>query len=274
MTFVFYAQKPKAERLAHLFKRGASHQGYRCVVTSGNAPQSGAIGVFYGVSHDTYPTLRYYMAQGRAIYLDNGWLSAPSRETFRFSWNSIQSFLQDMPPDAERFKAASGLPPLDYRPVKATALLVLQSEQYFTLMRLPYTRDTWKAATTKMLKRHGYSVTPREKPRRKGDTAPSLFDMMARHEIVVSLNSAACLKALRYGIPAFCTLDSTLSPVAPVKVPKAERVAPPDEYAVKRLCMRIASYEVTREDLHTGTAIKRMMGIPEVKRRGYFYGID
>lgn len=268
-NFTFHVNKPKAEMLADLFRRGAHKKGYVYNITKKHTPLPDTVGIFYGVVPETYSAFRYYMAEGRAIYLDNGWLSTKEAPTYRFSWNSAQSFLEDMPTSAQiEFPA---LPKIKRKPQKDLALLILQSRQYFDYLRLGYNRDTWQKVATKILQSKGYRVEVREKPSKKTPEAEGFFDQIARAGIVVSLNSAACLKALRYGIPSYCMLDCTLSPYAPIKLPQAGLAGAPREEEVFTLCQKLASYELPREGLTDGHAFDRFLSVPTDKRRGYWY---
>lgn len=271
--FVFHVNKPKAERIAEQFADGCRAAGHRCRVTKDMTPVPDAVGVFYGVVPETYAAFRFYMAARRAVYLDNGWLSTRDLPTFRFSWNSAQAFLRDMPPVVVG-DIGLGLPKIEWRPVAGQALLILQSEQYFEFMRLGYTRDHWERRTRTMLQDLGYAVDIREKPTKRERPALTFFEQIARAEIVVSLNSASTVKALRYGIPAFCTLDCTPSPLAPVRVPPRGRAAKPNREGVLDMVARLASYEVTREDLTSGAAVERLLSVPPSNRQGYWYSHD
>lgn len=270
--FVIYANKPKAKRIAEWLRLGCQRKGYDLtIVQVGTAPRPGTIGVFYGVVPETYAAFAYYKAEGRALYLDNGWLSTPELPTLRFAWNGVQPHLAHMP-IAETMAHFPALPDIKRKPIPDQALLILQSPYYFENLRLPYTRDGWQRAITHVLNSKGYDVVTREKPATKTDRGPSFFDQIATAGIVVSLNSAACVKALRYGIPAYCTLDCTLSPMAPVKIPDAGRAAIPNYDAVDTFCKRLSSYEMTTEELHTGAAVERFLLVPKQHRTGYWYG--
>jgi hypothetical protein len=269
---VFYTHKPKAKKLAKVLQAGARRAGFDMQVTDCFVPKPNAIGIFYGVTHETYSCFRFYMAEGRAIYLDNGWLSTPGKPTFRFSWNSAQAFLQNMPPVWNWKRLTDPLPAINRDPNENTALLILQSAQYFEFMRLGYTRDTWEKVTTRILEGKGYTVERREKPTSKDQKVENFFDQIARAGVVVSLNSASTVKALRYGIPAFCLLDCTPSPLAPMRIPDAGRAAPPDQQAVAEMCARLMAYEVSEAQMRDGEAIKRMMAVPTAHRKGYWYG--
>ena len=270
--FIFYVNKPKAERLAEAMAAGVRNAGFKASLTTSMTPRPNSIGVFYGVVPETYAAFLFYKADGRAIYLDNGWLSTPSKPTFRFSWNSVQSFLQDMPPVRKWGTLTDKLPPLRGATVDRRALLILQSRQYFDYLRLGYTRDQWERVTTKILQDKGYDVDRREKPNKRERGAVTFFDQIASASVVVSLNSAATVKALRYGIPAFCMLDCTPSPLAPVKVPECGRAAPPDPKAVDDMCARLMAYEISLDQMKSGEAVDRIMAVPNHQRRGYWYG--
>lgn len=269
--FAFHVHKPKAASLAEQFRRGCRATGYDCKITKDHMPVKGHIGVFYGVVPETYACFRYYMSEARAIYLDNGWLSTKEYPTFRFSWNSAQAFLKDMEVATLKRIFYGPLPRLNYQPETDLALLVLQSRQYFENLRLPYSRDVWERATSRLLAHKGYRVITREKPTKKDPEAESFFDQISRAGIVVSLNSASCFTALRYRIPAFCTLDCTLSPYAPVRLPNIGRAAPPTKDEVQRLCATVGKYEFTRDMLTNGEAIQRFLAIHPEGRRGYWY---
>lgn len=271
--FVFHVHKPKAAMLAKLMVKASRHALYDLKVTEDHHPVADRVGIFYGVVPETYAAFRYYMAEGRALYLDNGWLSTREYPTFRFSWNSVQPFLQDMPEAPKSALAKFGeLPKIQRQPQRDLALLVLQSRQYFDNLRLGYSRDVWVRATTRMLELKGYRVETREKPSKKDPEAETFFDQMARAGIVVSLNSAACLKALRYGIPAYCLLDCTLSPYAPVKLPDCGMAGAAPKEGVEELCRKLASYEITKDQIANGQAIAAMLGVRKEMRRGYWYG--
>ena len=268
----FYTHKPKSLRLAEDMQLGCTKANYDFkIMKAGSTPLPNTVGLFYGVVPETYATFRYYMAEGRAVYLDNGWFSTQGKPTFRFSWNSVQPHLQDLTPLAN-INAFPDLPPIERWPQTNRALLILQSPQYFENLRLPYTRDQWQRSVTKVLKMKGYTVETREKPRNKNQGGPSFFEQIARAGIVVSLNSAACVKAIRYGIPAFCTLDCTMSPYAPVKLPQVGMAAPPSKQEAQHFLRRLASYEITREEMRAGQAINSILKINNQKRRGYWYG--
>jgi hypothetical protein len=269
--FVFHTHKPKAQALAEAFAKGCASRGYDCVVTSSPTPLPDRIALFYGVVPETYAAYRFYLLEGRAIYLDNGWLSTPERPTFRFCWNGVQPFLRDLEP-VRRYEYFPSLPYLLRIPQRDLALLILQSRDYFTNLRLGYSRDVWERATTRLLTAKGYRVETREKPTKKDPEAETFFDQMARAGIVVSLNSAATVKALRYGIPAYCTLDCTLSPYAPVKLPDVGKAAPPTRADVHDMMKRLARYELTKADLAKGDAIDRFLAVKAEHRRGYTYG--
>lgn len=274
MPFIFYAHKPKALKLAKWFHQGCLRRHVKCRIAQHTVPVPDHIGVFYGVTPDTYPAFRYYMAEGRALYLDNGWLSSPERVSFRFTWNGAQSMLRDMPRREDWESITMPLPPITHAPVPNRALLILQSRPYFECLRLGYSRDQWEMVTRQMLERKGYDVVRREKPTTKDHGQPNFFDQLATAEIVVSLNSASTVKALRYGIPAFCILDSTPSPLAPARVPVAGRAAPPNREQVNDMCARLHSYEVTPEEIYMGHALDRMTSVPPELRRGYWYARD
>ena len=176
--FVFYVHKPKARKLAGLFTLGAKKAGYECIISDANRIFPSHLGVFYGVVPDTYKTFEAYLVRGQAIYLDNGWLSSPEEPTLRFSWNGAQPFAYDIPPFRK-----SLAPPLDTivrNPKQNLALLVMQTPDYFKNLRLPYSRDRWKANTVAMLEGKGYKVEIRDKPRKGGPKQPSLNDQLAR----------------------------------------------------------------------------------------------
>lgn len=270
-AFTFYVHKPKARALAAMFAKGCALRGYTCEVTEDATPRPGRVGVFYGVVHQTYPAFRFHMASKTALYLDNGWLSSPERPTFRFAWNGAQAALYDMPRDPEGAALVPPLPTIERAPEPGRAMLVLQTDHYFEFMRLGYTRAQWESLTTRMLKGKGYVVHRREKPKTKMPGVSSFFDEIARAEIVVSLNSASTVKALRYGIPAFCTLDCTPSPLAPPRVPVRGRAVPPDPDKVADMMSLMAGYEVTPSQFKTGEAAARMLRVPEQHRRGYWY---
>lgn len=269
-SFVFYVHKPKAQMLATLFARGCRTQGYDCLITDTAGPHPDRIGVFYGVTSQTYAAFRYHMADGHAIYLDNGWLSTPEEPTYRFAWNGVQPFLRDL--SAVQKIALPDLPNLARRPQFDLAMLILQSPEYYDNLKLGYTRQVWQRATTRLLESKGYRIETREKPHKKGYETDNFFDQMARAGIVVSLNSAATVKALRYGIPAYCTLDCTLSPFAPVKLPDVGKAAPPTKQDVTDLCKRLAHYELTKESLNSGDAANRFLEVRAPQRKGYWYG--
>lgn len=272
--FIFHTTKPKSVSLAHLFAAGCKNVGIDCVVTHDAVPRPDRIGVFYGVVPSTYAAFQFYRAEGRAIYLDNGWLSQPHLPTFRFSWNSAQPFVRDITEPMPGWAKKHGdLPTIDYRQMPGRALVVLQTPQYFEFMRLGINRDLWQKRIANRLIDFGYVVEFREKPSKKNPEDESLFDCMARAEIVVSLNSASCLKSLRYGIPSYCTLDCSLSPVAPTAFPVQGKAAPPDPYAVEDLCSRLARYELTKDQLRHGYAARIMLRVPKERRRGYWYGL-
>lgn len=268
--FAFYVNKPKAAKLAQQFSTGCRNKGFECILVSDGAPKPGYTGIFYGVVDSTYSAFRYYKGEGRAVYLDNGWLSTREKPTFRFTWNAAQSFLYDMNPVEDLTKFHT-LPPISRKPERDLALLILQTPQYFKYLRLPYTREVWERATTRLLTMKGYRVEVREKPQTKNPDADTFFDQMERAGIVVSLNSAACLKAMRWRIPSYCTLDCTLSPLAPVRLPDVGKAAPPTIHDVDDLCRRLARYEFNRKDLTSGAFIQKIMAVPADKRRGYWY---
>lgn len=271
--FAFHVHKPKALMLAETMARNTLQKGYDVVVTESRTPLADRVGIFYGVVPETYAAFCYYRAEGRAIYLDNGWLSTKDLPTFRFSWNSIQPFLQDMPLQEEGASIRFGkLPVIRRKPEPDLALLVLQSEQYFWNLRLGYSREDWRKATTRLLELKGYRVISREKPTKRDPEADTLFDQLARAGIVVSLNSAASLKALRYGIPSYCLLDCTLSPYAPVKLPECGKAGAAAKSDVNALCHRLASYEIDKRDMGTSKVFDMLLAVPPENRRGYFYG--
>lgn len=269
--FAFHVHKPKAQMVADLFAKGCRNRGYTCLITNEGHPVPDHVGVFYGVVPGTYAAWRFYVGEGRALYFDNGWLSTPERPTFRFCWNGVQPFLQDIAP-VKQAGHYPDLPPLDYKPQRDLALLILQSRDYFLNLRLGYTRDVWERATTRLLTAKGYRVETREKPTKKDPEAETFFDQMARAGIVVSLNSAATVKALRYGIPAYCTLDCTLSPYAPVKLPAVGFAAPPTKGDVDDLMKRLARYELSKPYLASGDALNSIIEVRPEHRRGYVYG--
>jgi len=271
--FVFHAHKPKADMIADRLKTAATAAGYDLEITKKHYPKPGRIGLFYGVVPETYSAFCYYKAERSAIYLDNGWLSTPELPTFRFSWNGVQSFLQDMPPAPRQAVIRFGkLPELRRKPQPDLALLVLQSRLYFDNLRLGYSLETWTKATARFLEMKGYRVEIREKPTKKNTEAETFFDQMARAGIVVSLNSAATLKALRYGIPSYCMLDCTLSPYAPVRLPDRGKAGRPTKADVDTLCLKLASYEIDKVKLSSPQVFEQLLSPPPDKRRGYWYG--
>lgn len=270
--FAFHAHKPKARALGEWFVEGCRKRGYDAVLAEGPMPYPGRIGVFYGVVPETYGAFLHYRADGRAVYLDNGWLSTPEAPTFRFAWNGVQSFLRNMRPVA-RLEGFAPLPEIDRRHRQDDlALLILQSPDYFTNLRLGISRDRWQSVITRLLTDRGFRVETREKPTKRSPEADTFFDQMARAGIVVSLNSAATVKALRYGIPAYCTLDCTLSPYAPVRLPKRGHAAAPSRAEVAALCRSLAAYELTKSQLTSGGAVDRILGVSQPERSGYWYG--
>ena len=158
----------------------------------------------------------------------------------------------------------------DRRP--GLALLILQSRPYFDNLRLGYSRDVWERATTRLLKSKNYIVMTREKPTKKEPEAESFFDQIAKADIVVSLNSAATIKALRYGIPAYCTLDCTMSPHAPARLPDAGRAAPPSIIEVRDMLYKLARYELTKDQFANGMAADIILSVKPELRRGYWHG--
>lgn len=269
--FVFHVHKPKAQMLADMFAKGCRAQGYECRVTQDARPYPGYTALFYGVVPETYSAYRYYVSEGSAVYLDNGWLSTSGYPTFRFCWNGVQPFLRDIAP-VRRYDYFPALPPINRVPQRDLALIILQSRDYFLNLRLGYSRDVWERATTRLLTFKGYRVESREKPTKKDPEAETFFDQMARAGVVVSLNSAATVKALRYGIPAYCTLDCTLSPYAPVKLPDVGMAAPPARADVDDMMKRLARYELTKEHFSSGEAVTRILEVRPEYRRGYVYG--
>jgi len=269
--FVFHTHKPKAEAIAQFFKEGCTALGYDCIVTDSNQPVKDRVGVFYGVIPSTYAAFQFYKAERRAVYLDNGWLSTRELPTLRYTWNGVQSFLRDMEPVRGKLYFPD-LPEIDRKPQNDLALLILQSRAYFDNLSLGYSRDVWERATTRLLTMKGYRVETREKPQKRGPQTEDFFEQIARAGIVVSLNSASCIKALRYGIPAYCTLDCTLSPYAPVKLPNVGMAAPPPPEDVMDLMRRVAQYEKTKKDFTSGRIIESLLAVPQEKRRGMWYG--
>lgn len=270
--FAFHVHKPKAEKLARQMREAARKAGYKFMIANEHRPVPNHIGIFYGVVPETYAAFQFYKAEGRAVYLDNGWLSTPEATTFRFTWNSVQPFLQDMPVAPKNsLNRFAPLPALKRQPERDTALLVMQSRQYFENLRLGYSRATWGRATTKLLEMKGYRVTVREKPNKKDPEAVTFFDQIAQAGIVVSLNSASCLKTLRYGIPSYCMLDCTLSPLAPMRLPDMGKAGAPSRPDVDDLCRRLASYEIDRRDMSEATVFDRLLSVPKPLRRGYWY---
>lgn len=272
MKLVLYAMKPKGERLMKAFQNGARRAGYDCYIKRRTHVVPGAIGVFYGVTNQTYSIFRFYMAEGRAIYIDNGWLSTPNNKTFRFTWNGAQTYLLDMPVSPAWNPDAYEMPDINWNPRPKDALLILQSPEYFEYMRLGYTKEQWERATTTILEQKGYNVFTRAKPTKQRPEIVPFLDTLERASIVVSLNSASTVKSLSYGIPSFCTLDSTLSPLAPVRIPEMGRAAPPNLQAVDDMRARMWSYEMTQDEMSNGNAIERIMAVPPEKRRGIWYG--
>jgi len=269
--FVFHTHKPKARAIAQFFQEGCKTLGYDCIVTDDPQPIRDRIGVFYGVVPETYPAFMFYRAERRAVYLDNGWLSTRERPTLRFAWNGVQSFLRDMVP-LKNGTPIAPLPEIRYRPQKDLALLILQSRAYYDNLGLGYSRDVWERATTRLLTSKGYRVETREKPQKRDGQTENFFNQIARAGIVVSLNSAACVKALRYGIPAYCTLDCTLSPYAPVKLPNVGMAAPPPREDVDDMLRRMDRYEHTKNDFTTGKMVNNLLSVSQEKRRGIWYG--
>lgn len=271
--FVFHTHKPKADMIAEAFQAGCRRLSYDCMICKDTTPRPGRVGIFYGVVPETFAAFSFYKADKRAIYLDNGWLWTPEINTLRFSWNSVQPFLRDMPIKDRWTKFFGPLPKIERRPVPGQALLVLQSRQYFDNLRLGFSRDVWERSVTRLLHGKGYAVTSREKPKKKGEGV-SLFEQLETAEIVVALNSAVIVKALRYGIPAFSMIDSTPSPLAPMRIPDPGRAAPPDPSAVARMCAQMASYELNMEELRSSHGVERILSVKPEKRRGLWYSKD
>jgi len=274
MKFVFHTHKPKARALAEAMLTGSVRAGVDYIPTGERTYFPDRIGIFYGVVHETYDLFMEYRRNKGAIYLDNGWFSSEALPTFRFSWNSAQAFLKDHPmsPESSILRFAE-LPPLKKGLRKPdNALLILQSRQYFDFLRIGMTRDEWEEQTTRMLRAKGYWVETRDKPNKKDPGARSFFRQMSRAGIVVGFNSAAVLKAMRYGLPGYCTAPSTINPYLDPEVPPLGEAEPLPPHIVNDLCLKLASYEIDKVDLSNGKVFEQIMSVPEEKKRGWWYG--
>lgn len=270
--FAFHVHKSKARKIANMLSKSAQVAGYDMIVVDTMAPLQDRIGMFYGVVPESYAAFRYYMLEGRAVYLDNGWASTDEKPTFRFSWNSVQPFLDDLvEPKYPFHPETNGHPKLERNPEPDLALLVLQSEAYYRNLKLPYTRDTWVKATSRFLTAKGYRIEIREKPTKMAPEHATLAEQFGRAGIVVSLNSTVCLQSLLQGIPSYCLLDCTLSPYAPIRLPDIGKAAPPPRSEVLRLYSKLVYNDIPKFDLLDPKAITRINTVPKANRRGYWY---
>lgn len=274
--FAFVTHKPKAEVVAKAFQKGANALKMECRVTKKPMIRRDEIAVFYGVVPSTFFAFLENRAAGSLIYLDNGWLSHPHNKTFRWAWNGVQADPQSLWPDPDHHqKLGNYLHPWSKRrlpePDKPTALVCLQTPQYFENVGVPFSRDTWCKALWRHLRSEGYYVAVRPKPSKAVPETHPLETEIDAASLVVSLNSAVTVRALARGVPAVCSLPTSLGNLVPCIPPPPTKLEPPDQGRVLDTFQRLASADFTLDELASGDALHRMLSVPEHDRKGLSY---
>ena len=278
MNFATMFHKRKGERISEAFIRGAKSQGHTCrLLNDAGKIDRDEIGVFYGVVKETRRAFEECMDEGRAIYLDNGWLSRPGCTTLRWAWNGVQSRGDLLEPDYNRLGKLFGWPSFKEYTLPDTppsALLCLQSPGYFDHANLPMTADEWQKHTTRILRKQGYDVEVRSKPTTHQPALKPLLSNMRQHHLVVSVNSAVSTVAITHGIPAFCTFPSTLIDICPQDIPPSGELLPLRRTDVAPILAKVASADFTYEELENGEMVKTLLAVPPEHRKGHYYGRD
>lgn len=275
MNFVVYVHKPKARAIATSLAIGAAQRGYRLRISEvGGVPRPDEIAIFYGVVPDTWKAFALARAEGRAVYLDNGFLNSDNCRTLRFAWNGVQAAPEALRAAPERALYLGAYAPVPDRKMppeaRGTALLCLQSPQYFDNVRAPHTWAGFARSAEHMLMALGYRVVIRPKPRKNEKVLP-LYRWFNMAGIVVSANSSASVRAVSVGVPGFCLLPSTMSPLCPQTVPEVGTAHVPAREDVQAFIDRLASQEVTYPELETGAALDLIMGVADDNRKGISY---
>jgi len=273
--FVFVTHKKKGERIADLFKFGAHLRHHDCrVIEGGGEIHKDEIGVFYGVVSETRRLYEECLARNKALYIDNGWLSTLEERTLRWAWNGVQANSSTLPPKPGRL-GRFHWPKYQNRAEangKPSALLCMQSPGYFEHMDLTFSFMQWRSHMIHLLRSLGYSVTVRLKPQTKDRQTSNILDQLKQHTIAVSLNSAISAVAITNGIPAFCTLPSTLSDACPRVIQKPKNLKYPTYALIAPVLARAAYADFTYAELQNGTMIDMVMALKPKDRKGFYYG--
>lgn len=272
--FAFHVTKKKGRILAALLADGMERRGvpYR-ILEQGQQPTDKETLILYGVMPSNYDRFLKAARARRAIYLDNGWLSRPETPTYRFSWNSVQPFLSHLLKAPARLKALNYPAPIErVRPPNgSTALVCLQSPDYFHNLRLPFGRDEWLGFVQRNLTDKGYTVAVREKPRLPFPGRFGLEEQIDDAALVLSLNSATSLRAMERGVPAVCTAECTLTPIAPNEVRSPGQMHAPYRDHMAGVLERLASTEFTTDEMQSGAALDLILSVTPDRRRGIWY---
>lgn len=271
MKFVFLYTKSKGERIAESFMDGARRLGHPCRITPSQATiEQNEILVSYGILYSTRHIFKRKSKRGKAIYLDNGWITTKAKPTLRWCWNGVQPFYADLPQTTHKPFLMAPAGRKQYNPREA--LLCYQSEEFFNHLGLDYTQREWAMKTKRRLEALGYFVTVRHKPTKARPEQEPLEDQFERVGIVVSLSSALTLKALDAGVPAYCTLQCSMSECAPAYLPNVGAAPPIVKDEVDQMISTLHGCDMTYEDLENGAGLLKMLAVPTAQRRGFWYG--
>jgi len=270
MKFVFLFTKPKGEQIAETFAEGARSLGHPTRIITGGGVGDEEVLVVYGVLDKTRALFKKKRRQGRAIYLDNGWVTSKATPTLRWCWNGVQPHYADLP---RAMYQNSLIAPVGRSDVQEDeALVCFQSKEFFDHLGLSYSQAEWVASVSQRLGNLGYKVTVRHKPTRAHPEHETLDSQLSRVGLVISLSSAITLKALAAGVPAFCTLHCALSECAPAYLPEIGKAIMPSKEKIEELISTLHGCDMTYEELQNGTAVQKILDVPANKRRGFFYG--
>lgn len=276
MKAAFVIHKPKARKIAERAKLGFEARGipFREIYPN-QEPERDEVCLFYGTSPQTFPTFLRCVKEGRALYLDNGFLNGRGETTLRWAWNGQQahpSSLRKSPEDLPRLGWSRKVKPQSITKNRATrALIVLQSPEYLRNFHIETTQNEWLNGICNRLREKGWDFDVRRKPTKENPAPEPVEDAFKRYGLVVSLNSAATVKALAVGVPAYCDLNCTMKAVTLPGIPYAGSAVVPDHSKVERMLAKLAWADFTYGDLVSGKAIMRMMKTPTDQRKGIVY---
>lgn len=222
--------------------------------------------MFYGVDEQTLPLFRRACAEGRALYVDNGYFRYG--EYYRVTVNRLQHPGTGRP-DWGRYERL-GLRWAPWRRRGHHVLVTLQTENFHRLFG-ESSRSEWLHRLLVSLRRGtGRAIKVREKPHPSLSNMPAVEEMAGRFEGVtvcdfeeplsesmhrawacVSYCSRTAIDAMADGRPAFCTrTDSAMAPVTGHDPALVERPYYPEDR--ERWAAVLAGQQWTLDELADG----------------------